>query len=315
MVRLKWSEVCIHTTNEAVEPISNIIHESGAGGVVIEDPLELSKERQSLFGEIYELDPQKYPSEGIFLKAYLPDDGSLNKKVDHLKQRINALSAHHIDLGENIITISQIDEEDWSTAWKAYYKPIKISPKISIVPTWETYEPATRDELIIELDPGMAFGTGTHATTALSIEALEKHLNKNDTVIDVGCGSGILSIAAALLGAKKVLAYDLDKVAVNSTQSNVALNNVSDIIHAKENDLLKGINQKAHIIVANILAEVIVLFIKDAYQNLGKHGLFITSGIITRKKQMVIDELLTNGFQIVEITERDDWVCIISKKI
>lgn len=314
MVFVQWSEISIHTTHEAIEPISNILHESGSGGIVIEDPLELSKKRDSLFGEVYELDPDKYPQEGVFIKAYFPNDDTFDEKVNDLSEKVSALKSLDIDIGENNITIKQVDEEDWSTAWKAYYKPIQISPKISIVPTWETYEPTSASERIIELDPGMAFGTGAHATTALCIQALEKYINKDDIVIDVGCGSGILSIAAALLDAQTVFAYDLDQVAVHSTEANVELNNLSHRIQTKQNDLLNGVNQKVNVIVANILAEVIVTCVQDAWHNLHDDGLFITSGIITRKKQMVIRTLEQYDFRILEVSEKDDWVCIVAKK-
>jgi len=314
VVFVQWSEICIHTTHEAIEPISNILHESGSGGIVIEDPLELSKKRDSLFGEIYELDPDKYPQKGVFIKAYFPNDNALDEKTHHLSEKVNALKSLDIDIGENNITIKQVDEEDWSTAWKAYYKPIQISPTISIVPTWETYEPTSASERVIELDPGMAFGTGAHATTALCIQALEKYINKDDIVIDVGCGSGILSIAAALLDAQTVFAYDLDQVAVHSTEANVELNNLNHRIQAQQNDLLNGVSQQVHVIVANILAEVIVTCVQDAWHNLHDDGLFITSGIITRKKQMVIRTLEQHHFRILEVSEKDDWVCIIAQK-
>lgn len=312
---LNWSEMRIHTTREAIEPISNILHETGSGGVVIEDPLELSKERDSFFGEIYEIDPNKFPREGVFLKVYFPNDPSLSGKVKDLRKQITNLQSFDIDIGHNEIILESIDEEDWSTAWKAYYKPIQISPKISIVPTWESHERTSDAELVIELDPGMAFGTGAHATTALSIQALEKYLNNEALLIDVGSGSGILSIAAALLGASSVSAYDLDQVAIRSTNANVAFNNASHIVQAQKNNLLDNVHEQADIIVANILAEVIVTFVQEAKDNLKKDGLFITSGIITRKKQMVMDTLLASNFEIIETTEKDGWACIIAKNI
>ena len=312
---MKWSEVCVHTTNEAMEPIANILNLAGISGLVIEDPLDLVKERSTFFGEIYELNPTMYPTEGIYIKFYLPVEEQLDRKVEEIKQAINTLLDHDINLGLNQISQNEINEEDWATSWKKYYKPVKISEKIMIVPTWEEYEQSSKDELIIELDPGMAFGTGTHPTTVLSIQALENHLKKDPVVIDVGCGSGVLSIASILLGAKKVYAYDLDNVAVNSTKLNVELNGLSQKIIAKSNNLLNGVNIKADIIVSNILAEIIVQFVQDAWNNLKKGGLFITSGIISRKKDLVIEELHAVGFKVIEVNETDDWVCIVAKRI
>ncbi|GGB29000.1 ribosomal protein L11 methyltransferase [Lentibacillus populi] len=311
---MKWSEICIHTTNEAVEPISNILHESGASGVVIEDPLDLVRIREGEFGEIYELDPNEYPDEGVYIKAYLPVNSFLGETVEEIKQAINNLMIYDVDLGRNNVTLSEVNEEEWETAWKKYYKPVKISKKITIKPTWEDYQPVSSDEIIIELDPGMAFGTGTHPTTVLGIQALEHYIKQGNIVLDVGCGSGVLSIASILLGAEKVFAYDLDEIAVKSTTLNARQNKLDQQIETKQNNLLDHVDKQADIIVANILAEIIVRFIRDAWNNLKPGGIFITSGIIQPKKQMVKDQLQENGFTILEINEMEDWVSIIAQK-
>ncbi|GAJ38122.1 ribosomal protein L11 methyltransferase [Parageobacillus caldoxylosilyticus NBRC 107762] len=311
---MKWSEISIHTTHEAVEAISNILHEAGAGGVVIEDPYDLIKEREDWFGEVYELNPDDYPEEGVIIKAYLPVNSFLGETVEEIKQAINNLLLYDIDIGKNKITISEVNEEEWATAWKKYYNPVKISEKFTIVPTWEVYEPVSSDELIIELDPGMAFGTGTHPTTVMCIQALEKYVKPGDKVIDVGTGSGILSIAAAMLGAKSVRALDLDPVAVDSARLNVKLNKVQHIVTVSQNNLLDHIDERANIIVANILAEIILRFVDDAYRLLEKDGYFITSGIIQAKKQEVKDGLRAAGFVIEETLVMEDWVAFIAKK-
>ncbi|WP_404453061.1 50S ribosomal protein L11 methyltransferase [Virgibacillus necropolis] len=312
---MKWSEICVHTTNEAIEPISNILHETGASGVVIEDPLDLITEREDNFGEIYELNKDEYPEEGVYIKAYLPINSFLGETVDEIKQAINNLLLYDIDIGRNTITLSEINEEEWATAWKKYYKPVKISKKITITPTWEDYTPKSPDEIVLELDPGMAFGTGTHPTTVLSIQGIERYIKNNDEVIDVGCGSGVLSIASTLLGAKEVYAYDLDEIAVKSTKLNAKLNKVDKKIITKQNNLLDHVSKQADLIVSNILAEIIVRFIKEAWDNLKEEGLFITSGIIQAKKDLVKDQLQQNGFTIIEVNEMEDWVSIVAKKV
>ncbi|RYG74739.1 50S ribosomal protein L11 methyltransferase [Lentibacillus lipolyticus] len=310
---MKWSEICIHTTNEAVEPISNILHEKGASGVVIEDPAELIKERDTFFGEVYELNPDDYPADGVHVKAYLPVNSHLSEIVEDIKLAIHHLQQVDIDLGRNQMTVTEINEEEWATAWKKYYKPVKISEKITIIPTWESYNPE-EDEVVIELDPGMAFGTGTHPTTAQSIQAIEQYINEQDVVLDVGCGSGVLSIASGLLGATEVHAFDLDDVAVKSTKINAELNNMQDLITVKQNNLLQGVNMQADMIVANILADIIVQFIADARDNLKPNGIFITSGIIRAKQKMVQEALREAGFRILEVNETEDWVSVVAKK-
>ncbi|KAB2338985.1 50S ribosomal protein L11 methyltransferase [Cytobacillus depressus] len=312
---MKWSEISIHTTNEAVEPISNILHEAGASGVVIEDPLELIKERKDQFGEIYQLNPLDYPEEGVIVKAYLPINSFLAETIDGIKEEINNLLLYNIDIGKNDISISEVNEEEWATAWKKYYHPVKISERFTIVPTWEEYTPVSSDELIIELDPGMAFGTGTHPTTVMCIQALERTVNKGDQIVDVGTGSGVLSIAAAMLGAEKVTALDLDEVAVNSARQNIELNKVHDVVTVAQNNLLDGISEKADIVVANILAEVILRFTDDVASVVKKDGFFIASGIILQKKQDVKDAMIAAGFQIEETIQMEDWVAIIGKRM
>ncbi|WP_100372238.1 50S ribosomal protein L11 methyltransferase [Bacillus sp. FJAT-45037] len=309
---MKWSEFSIHTTEEAVEPVCNILHEAGASGVVIEDPIDLTKDWGVRYGEIYQLSPDDYPEDGVIVKAYFLVNSFLLETIDEVKESINRLVTYDIDLGHNKVQLSEVNEEDWATAWKKYYKPVKISQSITITPTWEDYEP-NEDEMVIELDPGMAFGTGTHPTTVLCIQALDSVLKGGEDVVDVGTGSGVLSIAAAKLGAKRVKGLDLDEVAVESASSNVKLNNVQEVVSISQGDLLEQIDGKYDVVVANILAEVIIGFVGDAAAILKPGGTFITSGIIKRKKQEVKDALIGAGFTIEEVVEMDDWVAIIAK--
>jgi ribosomal protein L11 methyltransferase len=311
---MKWSEIGILTTNEAIEPISNILHEAGASGVVIEDPLELIKEREDQFGEIYQLNPEDYPEEGVIVKAYLPMNSFLSETVEEIKSAINNLVIYDIDIGKNKVSLSEVHEEEWATAWKKYYNPVKISEKFTIVPTWEDYRPVKSDELIIELDPGMAFGTGTHPTTVLCIQALEQTVQHGDKIVDVGTGSGVLSIAAAKLGAGHVEALDLDEVAVKVAKENIKLNKVEQVATVRQSNLLDGVEAKVDLIVANILAEVILRFVDDASRIVKEGGYFISSGIIQQKKEVVKEAILNAGFKVEEIITMEDWVAIIAKK-
>lgn len=311
---MNWVEISIQTTNEAVESITYILNKYGFSGVVIEDSADLVNAHSTTFGKIYELNPDFYPTEGVRVKSYIQDTTNLSEKIKAIKADIDALKAFDIDIGKNEITQIEIDEEDWANAWKKYYKPVQVSDSITIKPTWETYEPKNADEIIIELDPGMAFGTGTHPTTMLSIQALEKYMGDRKEILDVGCGSGVLSIAASKLGAEKVYAYDLDEIAVKSSKLNIAENELSGTIIVQQNNLLNDIHKQADLIVANILAEIIIKFVDDAWENLKNDGIFITSGIIQDKKQLVLDELAKHGFEIIEINELEDWVSIIARK-
>lgn len=312
---MKWSEISIYTTNEAIEPVSHIMHEAGVAGIAIEDKKDLVKKREDQFGEMYELNPADFPDEGVVVKAYLPINAQHANTVKSIQKKISELPLYQIDIGKNIVKVTEVKEEDWATAWKKYYHPVKVSERVTIVPSWEEYTPGSSCELIIELDPGMAFGTGTHPTTVMCIQALEKTVKQGDVVIDVGTGSGILSIAASLLGAEQVTALDLDEVAVEAARQNTTLNGVDDIVSVKQNNLLEGIDENADIIVANILAEVIVRFANTAARIVKPDGYFIVSGIILQKKDEVADVLHEAGFYVEETMIVDDWTAMIARKV
>lgn len=312
---MKWSEIRIHTSEEAVEAVANILHESGVSGVVIEDPIDLSKEWEDRYGEIYELDPADYPEEGVIVKAYLPVNSFLGETVEEIKQSLNNLVLYDINPGQATIRISEVNEEEWASAWKKYYKPVRVSERIFITPTWEEYDPISPDELVIELDPGMAFGTGTHPTTVLCLQAIEAYLQPGMTLFDVGCGTGVLSIAAAKLGANEVIALDLDEMAVEIARINVKLNGVSDRVSVRRGNLLEGMEEKADMIAANLLADLIIRFAKDAFTHIHDHGYFISSGIIQAKETAVREALEEAGFRLLEVRRMEDWVALIAQKV
>lgn len=311
---MKWSEIAIHSTQDAVEAISNLLHESGAGGVVIEDQEDLIKDWKNEYGEIYELDPEDYPDNGVNIKAYLPVNDALIPKVDQIKGAINELKLHGIDTGAHSVTLSEVSEEEWADEWKRYYKPTRITQRLTISPTWEDYQPVAPDELIIELDPGMAFGTGTHPTTVLCLHMLENYLEQGDKVLDVGTGSGVLSIAAVKLGASTVKAVDLDEVAIRVAKENIRQNAVEQQVSLQQNDLVKGLEGSYDVIVANILAEIILKFTHDAFALLKPKGYFISSGIIKRKYPEVEKMLLEDGFSVEKTVQDEEWVAVVARK-
>ena len=310
---MKWAEFSIHTTHEAVESIANILHEAGAGGVIIEEPEGIEKTWEHLEIE-KDFFPENFPKEEICIKAYYPVNSHLMETIEQIKLEINNLIIYQINIGKGSILISEVHEDDWATTWKQYYKPMKVSTKFLVVPAWEKIAPEN-NQLIIELDPGMAFGTGTHPTTVMCIESLEKVIKGNEEIIDVGCGTGVLSIAAAKLGAKNILALDLDDIALESAERNIILNNVQSMVKVQRNNLLNGINNKADIIVANILAEVILQFTSDVARVLKHNGIFITSGIIQTKEQIVKESLEKEGLMVIETLYKEEWVALIAKKV
>ncbi|WP_078390942.1 50S ribosomal protein L11 methyltransferase [Shouchella patagoniensis] len=311
---MKWAEFRVHTTQEAVEPVSNVLHESGAAGVAIEDPHDLVTEWSVKYGEVYELSPDDYPEEGVMVKAYFPMNDTFKQTMSHVQNRIKELENFSINIGRAEMDYVEVDDEDWATAWKKYYHPVQITEQLTIVPTWEDYEPG-QGEMTIELDPGMAFGTGTHPTTILSIRSLEEAVKQGDSVIDVGTGSGVLALAAWKYGAGPIRALDLDEVAVNSAKENFRLNRAEPFIEIAQNNLLEGVQPNAaDLVVANILAEVIISFTYDAFRVVKPGGVFLTSGIISRKKDDVIKSLEDAGFQVEDVTELDDWVAIKAVK-
>lgn len=310
---MKWIEVQVKTTTEAEDIVSNILYDLGANGLAIEDPkdiLELSQSKEDwdfIDPSLIDLD-----FEGILIKAYFSESEDLPDKIELIKQSIEKSSQYNIDdkaLGE--VIISEVNDNDWAESWKKYYKPKKIGNRIIIKPSWEEYEPKETD-LIIELDPGMAFGTGTHETTIMCAEALEKYMKSGNIVYDIGCGSGILSIVAAKLGADKVLGIDLDELCVKVSKENIELNHVENIVEIKKGNLLDIVHGKANIVVSNIIAEIIAGMTKELKDYLEKDGLFIGSGIIIEKIDLVKDSLEQNGFKILEIKKMNDWSCIVA---
>lgn len=311
---MKWNEVKVETASEAVEAVANILMEVGASGVAIEDALDIENFQSDQYGEILNKEDFTYLKEGAIVMAYFPETIFLPEIVPFIKERVTKLPEYGLAIGKNSVTASEVEESNWATAWKKYYHPVRITRMLTIVPSWENYQTNDPLEKIITLDPGMAFGTGTHPTTSLTLQALETVLRGGETVLDVGTGSGVLSIASKYLGAKDVYAYDLDEVAVRSAKENMDMNEVAKDVHVAANDLLKGIEIESDVIVANILADIILLMIPDAWRLLKQTGSLIVSGIIEDKKQMVIDAMETQGFVVEQIFQQKDWYAIILKK-
>lgn len=309
-----WIEVTIKTTTEAVEPITNILYEQGAGGAVIEDPKDfLFQKKNELDWDYVEEEVfKKNEEDDVLIKTYVSEEKNVMEFVEIIKQKVLGLKDFGIDIGEGSVSLDQVNEADWANAWKAYYKPTKVGQRVVVKPTWEDYAMQEGD-LIIELDPGMAFGTGTHETTSMCIRELEKYVNKDSKVFDIGCGSGILAIAASKLGAKEVVAVDLDEVVVKVAKENVLENKVEKSVSVMHGNLTDVIKDKADVIVANIIADIIKILAKDVQNFMKEDAIFISSGIILDKVEEVKESLIENGFEIVEVQKLGEWSAIVSK--
>ena len=307
-----WVEVRVITISEALEPISGIFYGLDCKGVAIEDPNDiLGREQGPLTWDFADINVLEHRGEAAVVKGYFSEDDNVEEIVTYIEQKVNEIKELGINVGEGKVESEVKHEKDWADTLKQYYKPVLVGERIVVKPIWEEYEPKN-DELVVELDPGMAFGTGTHETTRMCIQALERYVSEDATVFDVGCGSGILAIAAAKLGAKLSVGVDLDPVAVESSKENVKYNNLNNI-EILEGNLVEVIDGKADVVVANILAEIICILTDDVKRVLKDNGIFITSGIIHDRVDMVCEKLEATGFEVIEKNRDGEWNCIVAK--
>lgn len=305
----KWLSLSVKVRREAQEPVSDLLIGLGSQGVAIEDSADYL-DKEDLFGEIV---PEVVQDEMITITGYYPDTMTIEVLEEEVSQALYQLTDRGLDLGDFSLLRQELAEEDWADNWKAYYEPARITHDLTIVPSWTDYE-ASAHEKIIKLDPGMAFGTGTHPTTKMSLFALSQVLRGGETVLDVGTGSGVLSIASSLLGAKTVYAYDLDDVAVRVAKENIALNPNMANIHVATGDLLRGVEQEADVIVANILADILIHLTADAYRLVKDEGYLIMSGIISEKWDMVKQSAEEAGFFLETHMVQGEWNACVFKK-
>ena len=308
-----WIEITIHTTNEASEIVESILLDYGSTGVAIEDPTTLEENLHDDFGTIVELSPTDFPDVGVIVKGYINELNFDDETFTRFKGELEQLG-QNINIGEFFkIETTTIKDSDWENSWKDYFDILNIGKKFVIVPTWREYE-NEENKYVINIDPGMAFGTGGHETTSLCIKNLEKYVKPHDNIIDVGCGSGILSIAASYLTDGEIKAVDLDKLAVDVSRENFVLNNLENRITVEEASLLTKETKKYNVIVANILAHIIELMLDDAYKLLEDGGYYITSGIIKDKKDELLEKMLERGFKLVEETSDNEWYSFVVTK-
>ncbi len=323
---MKYIEFKVHASRQGIEHLTTMFMTKGIDSVSINDPADMEdimNKKNGYEWDYVEDDLRKTLDREPTISAYFEDTPENREKIQELKLAVMMLKSKElegifgwdVDFGRLYAEDIVVDDADWKDKWKENFKPTKVTEKLVVKPTWEEYE-AADGEIILHLDPGMAFGTGTHETTSLCMKLLEKYLGdepQTKKVLDVGCGSGILAISAALLGCKDVLAVDIDDDAVQVAEENTALNGVSEKIKVAHGDLTKGIDFKADIIVANLMADLVIMLSESAREHLEDGGVFISSGILIEKKELVAEAVEKAGFEILEIAEDGEWCAIAAR--
>lgn len=316
---MKYIQVKITTTHEGAEILTGVLVNAGINDISIHDPDEIRAMLDCVGeGECYDsLQVPDNDDRDVTLSVFLPDTKEGIRKASEIKQRVGRVREDIgglIDLGWLDVTASTTDDASWRDKWKDYFVPFRVTESIVVKPTWRKYEPLPGD-LVIELDPGMAFGTGSHETTSLSMKMMEKYIKKGDRVLDVGTGSNILCIAAKLLGASDILGTDIDTEAVRTARDNIKLNCADDSARVIECDLVEGIDCTADVVVANLLADLVMTLSDYVKKHMSDDAVFISSGILTKKRRVVEDHMESVGLEVIDSMTDGEWTSLAAKKI
>ncbi len=307
-----WFEFKLKTTSEVVEAVMGIYYDFDVAGIEVIDPSDpIFSSGYEGDWDYFDKDELSFEYDGAMVKAYFETEDP-ETLLASLKERVEGLKEFGFDPSPAEFEYIEVFEKDYIDEWKKYYKPTKIGQRIVIKPSWEDYN-TKDDEVIIEIDPGGAFGSGTHETTRMCVEFLDEYVKEDSRVFDIGCGSGILGIAAAKLGAREVIGGDIDENAVVTSIDNVDRNNVSDIMTVKQGDLMEVVEGTADIIVANIIADIIMMLTPSISKFMHKDTIFISSGIINIKLASVLETFENNNFEIVEVKQQGEWSAVACK--
>ena len=302
---MNWKQICIHTTEDAADIVSSVLMDAGAAGVEIEGGSVPVAERDEYIA-------QPVNSSGdVTVKAYYGEDG-FEDTLAFVRNRLDELKETQT-MGSLSVTVNIVVDTDWNENFKKHFKAFRAAGCFVVKPTWQDY-PSQNDDIVIEIDPGMAFGSGAHETTRMCLELLQKHMPSQAAVLDVGCGSGILGIGAAKLGAKHVLALDNDSVSVSVARAN-AQSNGAEVMEVRQSDLLQNADKgKYDIIIANIIADIVIRLNQNAGDYLSDSGVYIMSGIIDEREDDVKRSLEQNGFEVIETLGMADWRAFAARK-
>ncbi|MDD3212394.1 MAG: 50S ribosomal protein L11 methyltransferase [Eubacteriales bacterium] len=312
---MQWCEAIVHTTTAGSDTISDMLMRFGAAGTEIVDRADVpDPTKPGVYWELYDPKMLAAMPEDVLVKGWFAQDEHTHDVLADLRAQLAALVSQDsgLDFGTLKLELQNVADEDWAENWKQYYKPFRIGSRLVVKPSWETYEPKA-DDLVVELDPGMAFGTGTHETTGMCMELLEKHLKPGVRVMDVGTGSGILAIAAAKLGAQNILAVDIDPDAVKVAKENVLHNGVDSRVRVIQGDLVKSEAMPCELAVANIVADAIIMLSGPLTRHLQKGGLFLCSGIIREREQDVLTAVQAAGYTLADRLTKGEWVALCLK--
>lgn len=305
---MNWKEFSVLTEGVCVEAVAGIFHSMGSGGVVIEDP-QAARKYVSEKWKPESVSEDFLNHEFVVVKAYFPEDRDV---AEAFTRSIEAVEANF--QVKCSVFIDDLSNEDWEENWKKYYHTFKIGDRVVIKPSWEQYY-AQAGEVVVNIDPGMAFGTGIHASTRFCLRFLDQYVRGGERVVDAGCGSGILSIAAVKLGADRVFAMDIDELAVRIAQENVELNGLSDRIAVQAGDIVESVRgQHADMVLANITAEVVVELIPVVAPVLDRGGYLFGSGIVDSRWPSVKKALQDNGFEIGQVLQDVDWIGVAARR-
>lgn len=311
---MNWIEVIVHTTTAGSDFVSGILMNNGASGTMIVDRADIP-DPSSPHGYWEIIDPKlldEMPPD-VEVHAWFEEVPDSDASLSSICSDLNRIRPDHADFGTLDILSRTVSDEAWTNVWKKYYKPFYAADHLVVKPSWEDFQPAPGDR-IIEIDPGMAFGSGTHETTGMCISLLEQVIRGGENIIDVGTGSGILAIAAGLLGAGHVLAVDIDPDAVRVASENVSHNGLDRVVDVRQGNLLDHVDQVCDICVANIISDVIISFAEPLKKHIVPGGLFLCSGIVRERSEEVRSALEKAGYELLKTEYRGEWTAFMSRR-